>query len=356
MSRQPVHTLYLGAHLFTRDSPRRLGESALRTLREHAPDPAALAEVFGLAPELAEAIYPRVIAKLEREPIEDLRLDFEDGYGRRPDDEEDGHARHAAAELAAGAMPPFTGIRLKCFAPDLVARALRTLELFVTTLAERSGRTPPGFVVTLAKVGRGEDVTVAAEFLDGLEARLGLAAGAVRLEIMVETPESIIGADGRVTLPALVAAARGRLRGAHFGTYDFTAACEIAAPHQGMRHPVCDFAKQVMKVALAGTDVWLSDGSTHVLPVGSAVRRAWRLHADDVRHSLVGGFYQGWDLHPAQLPSRFAALYAFFHEGLPAIASRAAVAEEPATRAALLGFVGRAVACGALTEAEARAV
>src|SRR5262249_41245794 len=324
--------------------------------RGQAPAPGAAPEIFGLAPALAGGLSPRVVARRGRDPSEDWRLDFEDGYGRRSDDEEDRHARHAAAELAAGAMPPFTGIRLKCFAPELVARALRTLELFVATLAERAGRVPDGFVVTLAKVNRGEDVAVAADFLDVLEVRHGLAAGSVRLEIMVETPESIIGRDGRGTLPALVSAARGRLRGAHFGTYDFTAACEIAAPHQGMRHPVCDFAKHVMKVALAGTGVWISDGSTHVLPVGGAVRRAWRLHADDIRHSLVGGVYQGWDLHAAQLPSRFVALYAFFHEGLPAVASRAAIAEEPATRAALLGFVKRAVACGAITEAEAAAI
>ena len=91
-----------------------------------------------------------------------------------------------------------------------------------------------------------------------------------------------------------------------------------------MTHPACDFAKHVMQVALAGTGIWLSDGATNIMPIGIArasCTAPWRLHAEHVRHSLVTGFYQGWDLHPAQLPSRYAAVYAFFLEGLDAASS-----------------------------------
>ena len=107
-----------------------------------------------------------------------------------------------------------------------------------------------------------------------------------------------------------------------------------------MRHPACDFAQHMMQVAFAGTGVWLSDGATNIMPVPihraararahrradrenrAVVHRAWRLHADDIRHSLVNGFYQGWDLHPAQLVTRYAAVYAFFLEGLDAASER----------------------------------
>ena len=151
-----------------------------------------------------------------------------------------------------------------------------------------------------------------------------------------------------------------------------------------MRHPACDFAKHVMQVALAGTGIWLSDGATNIMPVGriaprrraltapsatriAAVHRAWRLHAEHVRHSLVNGFYQGWDLHPAQLPSRYAAVYAFFLEGLDAASERLRnfvekaaqatlvgdVFDDAATGQGLLNYFLRAMNCGAITEDEA---
>src|SRR3984893_12991706 len=85
---------------------------------------------------------------------------------------------------------------------------------------------------------------------------------------MVETTQSIFSTESAIALPGLVAAGRVRIVAAHFGTYDYTAACDITAAHQHMLHPVCDFAKHVMKVALAGTGIWLSDGATNIMPVG----------------------------------------------------------------------------------------
>ena len=93
------------------------------------------------------------------------------------------------------------------------------------------------------------------------------------------------------------------------------------------------------------------------------MHRAWRLHADDVRHSLVNGFYQGWDLHPAQLPTRYAAVYAFFLEGLDAASERLRnfvdkaaqatlvgdVFDDAATGQGLLNFFLRGINCGAIT-------
>jgi hypothetical protein len=100
--RQPVHTVYGGAHLFKAEMSKRLGGLALRALNDFAPNAATLAYAVGSSRELSETVYPRVIEKLNREPVEDFRIDFEDGYGNRPDDEEDATALSAAAEVAKG--------------------------------------------------------------------------------------------------------------------------------------------------------------------------------------------------------------------------------------------------------------
>ncbi len=390
--RQAVHTVYGGAHLFKADTAQRLGRLALRALDEYGPDATTFARAIDLPAAWAEPVYARVREKLGREPVEDFRIDFEDGYGHRPDAEEDGHAVTAAQEmakgLAAGTLPPFSGIRIKTLSDELAPRSLRTLERFLTALRETAGSAwPSGFVVTLPKLAHPQAVATLADVLDGLEERLGLAPGAVPIELMIETPQSIFAADGTIALPALVAAGRGRVGSAHFGTYDYTASLDITAAHQHMAHPACDFAKHVMQVALAGTGVRISDGATNVLPVAPhrapeggpaltaieadenrrVVQAAWKLHSAHVRHSLEGAFYQGWDLHPAQLPTRYATVYGFFLAGLDRAAQRLSnfvgkaaqatlvgeVFDDAATGQGLLNYFLRAINCGAIDEAEA---
>jgi citrate lyase beta subunit len=372
--RQPVHTVYGGAHLFAPDAARKLGAVALRSLQEHAPDAATLAEALEIDRALADRIYVRVIEKLTREPVEDFRIDFEDGFGSRPDEEEDRFAKSTADDvasgLAAGTLPPGIGIRIKPLSEELKRRSLRTFDLFLTRLLERTGGAlPPDFVVTLPKVTSPAQVAALASACDAFEYWRDVPSGLLRFELMVETTQSIVSQDGTIALPQLIAEGGGRIVAAHFGTYDYTAACGITAAHQHMEHPVCDFAKHVMQVALAGTGIWLSDGATNILPVGSreAVHRAWRLHARHIRHSLVTGFYQGWDLHPAQLPSRYAAVFAFFLEGLDAASERLQhfvrkaaqatlvgdVFDDAATGQGLLNYFLRAMNCGAITEQEA---
>jgi citrate lyase beta subunit len=386
--RQPVHTVYGGAHLFKADAAQKLGRAALGALQEYAPDASSLADAIGIDRPLADRIYPRVVDKLTREPVEDFRIDFEDGFGNRPDEEEDRSARGAADEvaagLAAGSLPPGIGIRIKPLSEELKRRSFRTFDLFLTRLLERTaGALPPNFVVTLPKITTPEQVAALAAACDAFEYWRDLAAGSLRFELMIETTQSVFAADGSVALPRLIAEGGGRIVAAHFGTYDYTAACSITAAHQHMRHPVCDFAKHVMQVALAGTGIWLSDGATNIMPVGPhrgatltdaqrdenrrVVHRAWRLQAEHVRHSLVTGFYQGWDLHPAQLPARYAIVYAFFLEGLDAASDRLRnfvqkaaqatlagdVFDDAATGQGLLNYFLRAMNCGAITESEA---
>ena len=421
--RQPVHTVYGGAHLFRSDSAQRLGQVAERALVENAPDFVVFARALGLprcgelpdvldyatglrhrletdaeavreenpAAWLAHTIYTRVQEKLKREPVEDFRIDFEDGYGNRPDAEEDGHAASAATEVVngmnAGTLPPFIGIRIKPFNEELRARSMRTLDIFVSTLLEKmGGRLPDNFVVTLPKITTTEQVAALADLFDLLEKQSALPSGALKMEMMIETTQSIINSEGRINLPLLLQAARGRCLAAHFGTYDYTASCSITAAHQHMMHPACDFAKHMMQVSFAGTGIWLSDGATNIMPVAprraaegkqltqdqidenrAVVRRAWKLHYNHIQHSLIDGFYQGWDLHPAQLPTRYAAVYAFFLESLDAASERLCnfvekaakatlvgdVFDDAATGQGLLNYFLRAINSGAVTEEEA---
>ncbi len=391
--RQPVHTVYGGAQLFSFDTAPKVGRLAMRALEEYAATPATLGAALGIGGHPAlDTIHRRVTEKLSREAVEDFRIDFEDGYGNRPDAEEDRHAGLVVEELVRAGreqtLPPVIGIRVKPLTEELRARSVRTLDLVVSGLV-RAAALPERWLVTIPKITVLEQVSFAVAVLQQLERSLGLADGTLRFEVMVETPQLVLDATGRSLLPRVLEVADGRLSGAHFGTYDYTASCNITAAHQRMRHPACEFAKHVMQVTLAGTGVWLSDGSTTVLPVplyreadGAAltpeqreantrtVHAAWKLHFDDVRHSLAGGFYQGWDLHPAQLVSRYAALYAFFLEGIDAAGARLAnfvqraaqatlvgdVFDDAATGQGLLNFFLRGINSGALTEREALAL
>jgi citrate lyase beta subunit len=383
--RQPVHTVYGGAHLFTANTAPKLGEMARDALGRWAPEPSDLGAVLGLDDEMAARVHRLVAAKLEREPVEDFRIDFEDGYGHRPDAEEDGHARSAAVELAmgmkTGTLPPYTGIRVKSLSTELHRRSLRTLDLFVSTLVEEGGGLPGGFCVTLPKIQDPEQVAVLCEALEELETGLGIEP--IPIELMVETPQTIIDRDGSAGVRKFVDAARGRVRGAHFGTYDYTASLSITAAYQTMTHSACDFARHALQVSLAGSGVWISDVANKVIPVPplrgdeltaaqveenrKTVHQAMRLHYDHIRHSLTHAYYQGWDLHPAQVPTRYAAVYAFFLEGLDQAGARLSnfvesaakatlvgeVFDDAATGQGLLNYFLRAINCGAIDESEA---
>jgi citrate lyase beta subunit len=364
--RQPVHTVYVPADRYDSSTVPDWGQQALAVLDEHGGGASAFAAALGLPAALADDVVERVRAKLASEPVEDLRIDFEDGYGNRPDADEDAAVRAAAQALAgsvaAGTAAPFHGIRFKSLEAPTRARGVRTLDIFVSELASAGGL-GEGFVVTLPKVTSVDQVEAMVHACSLIEAEHGLAAGSLRFEIQVETPQSILGADGTLLVARMVHASGGRCTGLHYGTYDYSASCGIAAAYQSMEHPAADHAKAVMQVAAAGTGVFVSDGSTNVLPVGDHddVLAAWRLHARLVRRSLERGFYQGWDLHPAQLPSRYAATYAFYREGLPTAAARlhayvhggsSGYLDEPATAAALAAFIVRGVECGAVDVAE----
>lgn len=412
-ARQPVHTVYGGAHLFSAETCQRLGELARDSMGAYGPDPitfatgvgflspqalagrsaAELRQRFSAEPEvmqrqdpagwLSSVVFERVQRKLQVEPVEDFRIDFEDGFGARSDEEEDAVAARAALETARGwradLLPRFLGIRIKALSEEWKRRAVATLEIFVDTLlAETGGALPHGFVITLPKVTVPEQVETLVQLCELLERRHGLAGGSLRIELMIEVTQALLGWDGRSPLPRFLQASGGRCVGAHLGTYDFTASCNVTAAHQAMDHPMCDLARGLMMLAYAGTGIFLSDGATNVMPVGphrgaalsaqqaaenrEVVHHAWQLAHRHIRHSLVGGYYQGWDLHPAQLPVRYAACYSFFLQGLAQAAQRLRtfidkaaqatlvgdVFDDAATGQGLLNFFLRALNCGAV--------
>lgn len=419
--RQPVHTVYGGANLFKSDTCLRMGEIALRSLQTYAPNFAVLAsllklqghehlphtenEIERLAKKLktlskedrqsepgwlAYSVYNKIIQKLKTEPVEDFRIDFEDGFGNRPDEEEDATAVAAAKELATGmrnkTVSPFIGIRIKPFTEDLKHRGVRTLDIFLSALLqETGGALPENFVVMLPKVTITEQVTTMVRLMEMLEKANNLAPHSLKMETMVEATQIIMDEEGRNPLMRIVRAGQGRLIAAHFGTYDYTASAGITAKYQTMAHPVCDFAHHMTKVALAHTGIFLSDGATNVMPIGphrgenltfeqqqenrEAVHNGWRICFNHTMHSLVNGLYQGWDLNPAQLPMRYAATYNFFLSSyddavfrLKTFVERAAIStltkdifDDAATGQGLLNFFLKALNCGAITEEEATA-
>lgn len=360
--RQPVHTVYGGADLFKSDSAEKMGKVALNAIHTYAPDAKIFGKTMGISQDngLAENVYKKVINKLEQEPVEDFRIDFEDGFGNRSWEEEDATAENAAIEVAkgmeAGTLPPFIGIRIKPFTEDLKERGSRTLDIFVSTLAGKTaGKLPANFVVMLPKVTIPEQVSTLVKLFELIETNTEIAAGSLKCEMMVETTQAVIDPEGKNPLRKFVDASKGRMIATAFGTYDYTASNNITAKYQDMGHGVCDFAHYVMKVSLGSTGLWLADGATNVMPIGShrgdnltaeqmeentdVVHRTWKQAFDHTRHSLWKGLYQGWDLHPAQFPSRYAAVYSFFLESYADATHRLKTFVEKAARATLTGEV-----------------
>ncbi|MDC0231373.1 hypothetical protein OAK19_05355 [Aureispira] len=419
--RQPVHTVYGGANLFDADIAYKLGDAARKNLAYYAPNFCILGRILQLDGYdslpvdvedveilktrldnleeqerkkekhwLSYTVYNKLIDKLNKEALEDFRIDFEDGFGNRSDTEEDETAIRAAQELAKGmekgSLPPFIGIRIKPFSEDLKERGIRTLDIFISTLCKLTGgKLPQNFIVMLPKVQITAQVEALVDLFEILEDVNHIDAGSLKMEMMVETTQAIMTEDGKNPLMNFIKAGKGRLIACHFGTYDYTASCNITAKYQTMDHPVCDFAHHMTKVALAHTGIWLSDGATNVMPVGphkgddlsfdklkentDVVHRAWKMGYDHVRHSLWNGFYQGWDLHPAQFIARYAAVYAFFLESYSDAANRLTnfinkaaqatlttdIFDDAATGQGLLNYFLKGLNSGAISEQEALA-
>lgn len=354
---QPVHTVYVPADAAEVGLCARWGEQASALADAHAE------HLAGLDPL---GVLPRVRERLARAPVADLRLDLEDGYGWRTDAAEDADAHRAGQVLAALAgtpgAPDGCGVRPKGLEPHERARALRTLDLVL----DGAGGVPAGFVVTVPKLRAAGQVDALVALCGELERAHGLPERALRVELQVETPQAVLGADGGATLARALHRSDGRCTALHYGTYDYSAALGVGPAQQALDHPVADHAKAVMAVAAAGTGVWVCDGSTNVVPVGddAAVAAALDLHHRLVTRALERGYPQGWDLHPGHLVTRWLATTTHYRRALAPAAARlrgylerrsAGVLDEPATAQALAAVLLRGLECGALDEAEVQA-
>jgi len=393
-----VHTVYGGANLFKVGTTVKLAELAQSHFATYATDHMIMAELLGLpvsdtiasgsGEAISQRVFDRVKSKLDTEAVEDHRIDFEDGYGSRADEEEDGHALSAAQAMAEdhkqGRLARSTGIRIKSLAEETKHRSLRTLDIFITRLVELTGgEIPQPFLVTLPKVTTPEQVSVICQCLQLLEQQCNLPAQSLKLELMIETIQSILSPGGQINIPALVDAGEDRIVTAVLGTFDYTASCNIAGNYQDHMHPAADFARHIMQVSLTGTTVTLCDGITNVMPIAphrgasltpaqlaenrGVIAHAWKVHFDNIMHSLRLGFYQGWDLNPAQLPIRFAAVFYFFLTGLDDASARLLAFINKASQASLVGntfddaatgqglvnFFVNGISCGALTSQDA---
>ena len=375
--------------MFSAETSRKLGKIAVHALKTYGPDVDEFAAAFGLneSKKLVNAIYRKTVDKLSREPIEDFRIDFEDGYGFRPDVEEDADAIKSSSELAKSvvrkSVTPFCGFRVKAFAPETHARGVHTLNLFLDNfLTKTKGKLPSNFVVTLPKVSHRDEVAELSRRLTRIESDAHLPPNSIGIEIMIETPRAIIDEKGRVGLAGLIEASTGRCKAAHFGAYDYTSALGISGAHQHLRHEACNFARQMMLVTLSPLGVRVVDSVTSRLPVvihkeakltegqkddnRQSVHAGWREHFENVTSSMANGFYQSWDLHPNQLVARYAAVYAFFLRSRDTDGARLSGFVEKATQAnmtgstfddaasanGLMNFFRLGLDCGAFSPAE----
>lgn len=403
-TRQPIHTVYGGAHLFNSQVTQKLGINAKKIFLEYAPNPIFFAKRMQLhgyqelpknkqqvknliadipqnypAAWFAHKVWSRVLEKLEAEAIEDFRIDFEDGFGVRSDEEEDKVAEQAAKEVLKGikekSLPPFIGIRIKSF-DNFAERSIRTLDIFLSNILATSPL-PKNFVITFPKVAIEQHISALVEILEKIENAYSLPIGSLKIELMVELTQTIINQKGSSHIWNLVKASKGRCRGLHFGTYDYTASCDVIAHFQAMDNPVCDFAKHFMQTTAMGTGLMISDGATNIFPVALYPKstnsaeiaenvdyfyNAWRIQFANIHNSLHTGFYQGWDLHPAQLPIRYAACYAFYLQeyeqiytrmkNFLAISGKAVLSgnvfDDAATGQGLINFFLKAFNCGAI--------
>ncbi|MEQ1568857.1 MAG: hypothetical protein ABMA64_24680 [Myxococcota bacterium] len=361
----PVHTLRIAADRFRHDSVPRAGARGLRLLQTFAPDSVVLAQALRLpgyealptdparvdsllsrlesgdvvhpAAVLAHEVYTRVHRQLTRLPVQDVRVDFHTAFGPRSDEEEDAAAAAAATEFAItlreGMPCPRVGIRIKPLTGSEAARALRTLDLFVSTLLDRGPGFPETLVVSVPLVVHPDQVAAIVLVLGTLESRLGLVRGTLRLELGIDDPSGLFDEGGGGQLAGLISAAGGRC--ASIRLDPAAIARSLGSRDLTSVEPVRDQAR----LWLAPTGVPLSYGASPDLPHGgrrdgdraAAVHAAWRAHADAVSRNLRQGYTWGWDHDAGQIPARLAAVTVYFRQLLPTLRTELAYALE-ATR------------------------
>ena len=198
LGRQPVHTVYGGAHLFTRRHRAEAGRArAARARRvrarrgERSPRRSARARADAAASRRRlRARRATSSARAGRGLPHRLR-----GRLRQPPRRRGGRPRAAPprARWRAGcarARCRRSSASASSRSPTSCARARAAHARPVPDrrcVARRGGSCPTNFVVTLPKVTMPEQVAALVELFERSSGALGLAPGALRIEIMVET-------------------------------------------------------------------------------------------------------------------------------------------------------------------------
>lgn len=399
---QPIHTFYGGAHLFRFNTAKKMGELALRGLTSYAKNGDELLRVFaadtGVLPAsdtrsqhekaLFAKIHSRLVSKLQTEPVEDYRVDFEDGYGVRSNEEEDDEAVRVAKETAKALeenqLPELFGLRIKALNKTYLKRSLRTLEIYISSLLENSnGRMPRYFIVTAPKIESPVEAKILNRALTEIEQKFNLPANSVYADLMIESPSAVIS-GGKLNIGNIIDAAGERCLAINIGIYDFTSMLGVAAQSQEYKHPFAGLLRLLLKMEIVQKRIYLSDGATHILPVEiygkekdsahpndalrsanrDAIHKAWRLAYNNNLHSLYYGIYQGWDLHPYQLIPRYVALYKYFLNDLSNSIERmknflgsdtnqsltSHFFDDAASALGLYNYFVKAASCGAITD------
>ncbi len=133
--------------MFKRDTVQKLGRLAKESFLAATPNPTELKRRLGKtwSEPFAERVFSSTLAKLQSlSAVEDYRIDFEDGYGQRSNEEEDAHTTAAAANLVKAAqensLSGRVGLRPKALAIATLKRSLRTIILFIEEFARLGGK------------------------------------------------------------------------------------------------------------------------------------------------------------------------------------------------------------------------
>ena len=301
------------------------------------------------------AWYGQAAPRADRGPADRLRGRVRRPRRRRREDAARPGRRRRAARRAGAAVRRAAVQEPRAGRPG--ARAVRTLDLFLTALgpaAARVRRHPAEG--ERGRAGRRRWSSCVDGWSTRTACRPGGCASSCRSRRRRRCSAPTAG-DRRPDDPGR---ATGGCTGLHYGTYDYSAALRhrrrVPEPGAPGRRP-----RQGGHAGGRGRHRGTAVRRLDQRPAGRRHRgraRRLALHARLVRRSLERGFYQGWDLHPAQLPTRYAATYAFFRDGLRGRGRRgcgatwtgrsAGILDEPATARALAGFLLRGLDCGAL--------
>lgn len=276
----PVHTWYVVAGDFHADHVRDTGRAAEALILEHAEE--FLAVLGG-----DDALMGRVLHKLATEPVEDLRLDFTPWTGDRVVDRA---AASWSSAAAGGDLPASAGIRIPALGPDTRGRAVRTLGRFLDGV----GEIPPGFVVTVRTVTGVAQAEALVHLAERIEKEL---TGELRFEVQLESPQAVVGRDGGLEVVRLLEAARDRI-----------VAVQVVPDGFGPER-LHDQALGLVQLATHGRGLRVVDGAAVRIGRGDTVVDVWTRHLAQVARALEHGLPQGRDVHPAALPSRYAASF-----------------------------------------------